>query len=181
MKMDSKLYNSQFYNTMCSYFFSPLIPQPTRVTEKSKTLIDNIFFNSFEFTTISGNITPSISDHLSDNQFIILEDFIKPSSPCKSNTYKRNFKNFDRNKLKEDLYKIDWDKVIHENDNNINDALNSFYKTVSEILDHHAPLIKITKKERILHLKSWINNEIQYLMLKRDKLFRKYCVCKDLI
>ena len=34
MKMDSKFDNSQFYNTMCSYFFSPLILQPTRVTEK---------------------------------------------------------------------------------------------------------------------------------------------------
>ena len=48
--------------------------------------------------------------------------------------------------MKEDFYKIDWDKVIHENDNNINDAFNSFYKTLTEILDHHAPLIKITKK-----------------------------------
>ena len=97
-------------------FFSPLILQPTRKTEKSKTLIDNIFFNSFKFFTISGNITHSVSDHLI--QFVILEDFIKLSSPCKSNTYKRNFKNFDRNKLKEDFYKMDWDKVIHENDNN---------------------------------------------------------------
>ena len=56
--------------------FLPLILQPTSVTEKSKTLINNIFFNSFEFTTISGNITHSISDHLI--QFVIPEDFIKP-------------------------------------------------------------------------------------------------------
>ena len=69
MKMDSKFDDSQFYNTMCSYLFSPLILQPTRVTEKSKTLIDNIFFNSFEFITTSGNITHSISDHLI--QFVI--------------------------------------------------------------------------------------------------------------
>ena len=133
-----------------------------RKSEKSKTLIDNIFFNSFEFTTISGNITHSISDHLI--QFVILEDFIKLSSPCKSNTYKRNFRNFDRNKLKEDFYKVDLDKVILENDNNINDAFNGFYKTLTEILDHHAPLIKITKKEQTLDLKPWINKEIQYLM-----------------
>ena len=82
MKMDSKFGNSQFYDTMCTYFFSPLIPQPTRVTEKSNTLIDNISCNSFEFTTISGNVTHSISDYLI--QFVILEDFMKPSSPYKS-------------------------------------------------------------------------------------------------
>ena len=144
----------------------PLILQPTRVTEKSKTLIDNIFFNSFEFTTIYGNITHSISEHLI--QFVILKDFIKLSPPCKSNTYKQNFKNFDRNKLKEDFYKVDWIKVILENDNNINNPFNDFYKTLTEILDHHAPLIKIAKKERVLHLKPWINKEIQYLMWKRD-------------
>ena len=40
-----------------------------------------------------------------------------------------------------------------ESDNNINDAFNNFYETLTEILDHHAPfLIKITKKERTLHL-----------------------------
>ena len=64
MKMDSKFENSPLYNIMCSYFFSPFILQPTRVTEKSKTLIDNIVFNSFEFNAMSGNITHSISDHL---------------------------------------------------------------------------------------------------------------------
>ena len=46
---------------------------------------------------------------------------------------------------------------------------------LTEILDHHAPLFKITKKEQTLHLKPWINEKIQYLMWKRDNLFRKYC------
>ena len=82
---------------------------------------------------------------------------------------------------REDFCKIDWDKVIHENDNNINNAFNSFYKTRTEIRDHYAPLIRITKKEQTLHLKPWINKEIQYLMWKRDKLFRMYCARKDLI
>ena len=45
----------------------------------------------------------------------------------------QNFKNFDRNKLK-DFYKIDWDKVIHKNDNNTDDAFNGCYKTLTEIL-----------------------------------------------
>ena len=113
----------------------PLILQATRVTENSETLIDNIFFNS----SSTGDITHSISDHLV--QFLILVDFIKPSLPYKSNTYKQNFKYFGRNNLKED-----WNKVIHENDNNVNDAFGSSYKNLTEILNHHVPLIKITKK-----------------------------------
>ena len=133
-------------------FFSPLILQPARVKEKLKTLIDNIFFNSFEFNTVTGYIIHSISDQ--SIQFVSLEDFIKSASPCKSRTYEQNFKNFDRNKLKEDFYKIDWDKVIHENDNSINDAFNSSYKTLTEMIDRHAPLIKITKKELNLTLET---------------------------
>ena len=113
MKINSESDNSQFYNTMCSYFFMPLVLQPTRVTDKSKTLIDNIFFNSFEFTTLSGNITHSISDHLM--QFVILEDFITPKPLPKTNLYKRNFDKFDNNKLKEDFGKIDWINEILKN------------------------------------------------------------------
>ena len=51
MKINSESDNLQFYNTMCLYFFMPLVLQPTRVTEKSKILIKNIFFNGFEFIT----------------------------------------------------------------------------------------------------------------------------------
>ena len=37
-------------------FFQPHILQPTRITDHSSTLINNIFFNSIEHFTISGNI-----------------------------------------------------------------------------------------------------------------------------
>ena len=95
-KINSEYDSSQFYNTLGSYLFTPLTLQPTRVTDKSKTLIDNIFFNSFEFTTFSDNILHSVSSYLID--FVILEDFITPKPPPKSNTYKRNFDKFDSNK-----------------------------------------------------------------------------------
>ena len=114
---------------MCSYFFMPLVLQPTRVTDKSKTLIDN-FFDSFEFTTLPGNITHSISDYLI--QFVILEDFITPEPTPKTNIYKRNSDNFDSNKLKEDLHKIDWVNEILKNGNDITEIFDTFYKTLRE-------------------------------------------------
>ena len=54
MKINSEPDNSQFNNAMCLYFFKQLVLQPTRVTDKLKTLIDNIFLKSFDFTTLSG-------------------------------------------------------------------------------------------------------------------------------
>ena len=154
---------------MCSYFFMSLVLRPTSVTDKSKTLVDNIFFNSFEFTTLSGNITHSISDQLI--QFVILEDFIAPKPLPKTNLYKRNFDKVDSNKLREDLRKIDWINEILKNSNYINEIFDIFYKTLSEIVDHHGPLTKVTKKERTLQSKPWINKEIKHVMWKRDKLF----------
>ena len=41
---------------MPSLFFHPQILQPTRITDHSATLIDNIFLNSIEHLTTSGNI-----------------------------------------------------------------------------------------------------------------------------
>ena len=39
--------DSEYYNNLCPYFFPPVILQPTRLIERSKTLTDNLFFNSF--------------------------------------------------------------------------------------------------------------------------------------
>ena len=77
------------------------------------------------------------------------------------------------------LITIDWINEILKNGNDINEIFDIFYKTLSEIVDRHAPLTKVTKKERTLQSKPWINKEIKHLMWKRDKLFRKYCACKN--
>ena len=86
--------------------FTPHITLPTRSTLRSKTLIDNIFFNSQSHRSVSGNLTTSISDHLP--QFIILENFKKLcdfTSQIKF-TY-RNFKDFDEKCFNEELKSID--------------------------------------------------------------------------
>ena len=62
-----------FLELLFNHNFPPQITLPTRVTEKSATLIDNIFVNNPSFKYLSGNITTSISDHLP--QFVISENF----------------------------------------------------------------------------------------------------------
>ena len=71
---------------LCVHIFYTTCSATSGVTDKSKTLLDNIIFNSFEFTTLSGNITHAVSNQLI--QFVILEDFITPKPPSKSNVYK---------------------------------------------------------------------------------------------
>ena len=46
-----------------SHYLLPYILHPTRVTDPSATIIDNIFSNVCEFETISGNIMVQLADY----------------------------------------------------------------------------------------------------------------------
>ena len=54
LKIDIRDTSNLFFNTLASHFFSPYILQPTRL--QSKSLIDNILFNSLEYQSNSGNL-----------------------------------------------------------------------------------------------------------------------------
>ena len=53
---------NDFLNTLISHYLLPHILQPTRVTDNSATVIDNIFSNNTEHA-LSGSILSRISDH----------------------------------------------------------------------------------------------------------------------
>ena len=59
------LATQDFKNIFSSNFYSPLIQKPTRITEHSATLIDNIYCNVPELSSNSaaGILKVSISDH----------------------------------------------------------------------------------------------------------------------
>ena len=65
--------SDNFLNTLGSLFFQHLILQPTRITDHSATLIDNIFFNSLGHFLISGNLIYDLTDHLPN--FIMINRF----------------------------------------------------------------------------------------------------------
>ena len=62
---------NQFLKKIVSNSISPQVALNTRITEKSATLIDGIFTNSYERNSncVSGNINAYNSDHLI--QFLI--------------------------------------------------------------------------------------------------------------
>ena len=49
---------------MVSHYLIPHILQPTRVTDHSATVMDNIFSSATDFEATSGNILNQIADHL---------------------------------------------------------------------------------------------------------------------
>ena len=75
IKCSSDDSTSDFFNLISSFNILPFITLPTRITNRSQTLIDNIFSNTSSAQIISGNLTSTVSDHLS--QFFIFPDFNK--------------------------------------------------------------------------------------------------------
>ena len=64
LKYDCHSPTAEFLNNMLSYYFLPVIRNPTRISEISATLIDNIFINQTQYETKSAIVYNDISDHL---------------------------------------------------------------------------------------------------------------------
>ena len=108
LKSSSNSNANQFYTDLTSHFFTPFVLQPTRL--RSKTLIDNIYFNSLEYRSKSGNILFELSDHLI--QFLILEGFSKRVKTPHSEIYRRDKSNFDVREFEEVVINgTDWECV----------------------------------------------------------------------
>ena len=85
---------NDFLDSLASKSFIPLILQPTRITGHSNTLIDHTFSNVIDSDAISGNSTPTISDHLP--QFSIITYMFGNISRNKSNVYDKDWSKIDR-------------------------------------------------------------------------------------
>ena len=135
--VDSHSLSNDFINSLSSYLFQPHILQPTRITSHSATLIDNIFLNSFNHFTISGNLLYDISDHLPN--FLILNS--TNSYKCKEKQYKRDFSKLNYQTVFNEFQGIDWVEEFYGKDN-INQVFDTIYCKVNGVINKRAPLIQ---------------------------------------
>jgi exonuclease III len=111
-----------FINNMFTYFMNPQIIQPTRITDHTATLIDNIFLNSIEYDTMSGNLLTDITDHLPN--FLIIN---RISTFKKENiSYKRNYTKINQERIINEVKSINWDNSLLDC-GNPNDIFDSIY------------------------------------------------------
>ena len=64
LKIDQNTLSDNFMNQLPSSSFYALITKPTRITQNSATLIDNILTNSFDRDSVIGILFSDLSDHL---------------------------------------------------------------------------------------------------------------------
>ena len=174
LKIEKHQPTDDFLNTMSSFCFQPQILQPTRITDHSATLIDNIFFNSLEHFTISGNVIYDISDHLPN--FLIFDKFSSLSNNVK--LYKRDYSHFNQQHLLSELQVIDWHSVFLDQD--ASNMFSTFYDKISAIIDKHIPLKLLSKKERRFLSKPWISTGLRKSIYIKNKLYKKFLKSKSI-
>ena len=151
-------------NTLGSYFYLPQILQPTRITDHTATLIDNIFFNSVEYFVCSGNLIYDLTDHLPN--FIIFNDYSSFSTNIKM--FKRDYSQFNKTEFLSEMQNINWQDVLTiDTGTDITILFDRYYSKISQIVDKHLPLRQLSKREMKFNSKPWITSALKVSISKR--------------
>ena len=159
---------------MTSCFFCSLYSATSMCCWFIRKLVDNIFMNSVEFVTVSGNLLCQLADHLL--QFLVLKDFRVSYMPKHEQIFKRNYRFFNNNEFKNEINQIEWKTLFDSHDMNL--CFEKFLHILTCVFDDHAPIKKLPKKEKSLIEKPWIDNYLRHLMRVRDPYSIKYCRAK---
>ena len=136
---------NEFLDSLSSDYFLPHILQPSTVTTNSKTLIYNIFSNMAVPNIISGNLTASISDHLS--QFLVAPNIFFNASNPKSNNYERDWSRFDQENFVLDYFSVEWDNFLISPNTNTKKSYKTSLEKFKCLIDTYAPLEKLSKNK----------------------------------
>ena len=144
-----------------SYGFLQIIDEPTRVTDRSATLLDPIFVNTKDIVVSSGIIDTSvISDHMMT--FCNIDIPLNTRIP-KFVTF-RDFKTFNEHDFLNDVASIPWDNIYYFYD--IEDKISFLTDNLNSLFGIHAPFrtVRVNKPHA-----PWLTVAVKSLMKERDK------------
>ena len=126
-----------FLDTIYSLGLYPLIDRPSRITNHSSTLIDNIFTNAKEYTNVSGLLINYITDHLPIFAFCDINSGVKRQEKSEyTKTRVVNQNNTDLLVIK--LFEVDWLNVL--NLTKVDSAYNEFISTFINLYNQCCPM-----------------------------------------
>ena len=144
VKSDVCEYSNRFCVQLFTSSFFPLINKPTRITQHTATLIDNIFTNDLDQieSSINGLIYSDISDHLPIFHLVSLssntDDFIEKGN----NMYYKRIVNKDSlASFLVSVKKISWESTYQTND--ACETYNNFHNSLKVAIDKSFPLLKM--------------------------------------
>ena len=172
LKINDRVISKDFLNNMFSQGFYPTIILPTRLTDNSSTLIDNVFININDNSQSSGILLSNMSDHFPYFHSFQFEHVYETDKI--KYTYRRNINENSFKNLYDDLLNIDFSNILNHDlslDPNLN--YNILENILITSLDKHMPMRKM-KFNKHKHKKSnWITNGIIKSIKFRDNLYKR--------
>ena len=172
LKSDENEHIKDFTNTMFSSAFYPLISRPTRISNTSATLIDNIFVKKIEESYKCGILfTYPISDHL---PVFLTTSNSHRSKHCNAVNIKQRLINDKTiNCLCQDLKHQDWKEVYSLDD--VQYAYDHFYSNLYRLFGKNIPLVK-PKSKLYDHGQKvpWITKGIRKSRRTKNVLYKKF-------
>ena len=167
---------AKFLDNICSSGFFPYINIPTRITSRSKTLIDNIYHNNLKENTYSRNLATDISDHLA--QFLLIPTD-KTIECLPKQIFMRGYKNFDKENFETELKRENWKHTLGLHLKDVNHSFEKFLEKLNNALDKHTPYRRMSRKEQKTAGKPWITKGIRKSIQIKNYLKKKSCKTKD--
>ena len=161
-----------FINSITTHHFIPTITRPTRITEYTSTLIDNILTNTPSRIIESAILTADISDHLPVLIFLDLN----PLLSSESNIYlTRNVCDNNMEQFKVLLEKIDWSSVLDLcNKYETTAAYDLFIHFFKLAYDKAFPILPKTNHKRDSPKQPWMTTGLIKSCKTKSKLYLKF-------
>ena len=172
LKINERVAFKDFLDSMISFGLYPSITLPTRLTDNSATLIDNIFTNYTDSNShSSGVLILDMSDHL-PYYYTFTTNWIY-SIKAKPPVYNRKFTSENINKLYQELDSIEINSLMYQDialDPNINYYI--LEEIISKALNNHIPLKKVKFHKYKNKRSNWITTGIIKSIKFRDNLYK---------
>lgn len=142
-----------------------LVKEPTRITDRSETILDLIMTNSIS----KCRRVDIIHNHcLSDHALVLLDFDIKKPKLNAQVKIQRTLHNIDIDLFKHDLALIPWESIYALAD--VNEMVEAFNTYIMQLFDVHAPIRETVIKDR---LKPWVTNMVKFMIKLRDNALAK--------
>ena len=156
----------------------PLITIPTRVTNTSHTIIDNIITNDPKLL-LPGVIQTDVSDHYPVFSLTLNYSIPKANPDTIFRRDKSTFNTEDFRIELESNLQLFSPSFATANKNNFNQLFSEFIKIIENTIEIHAPLKKLSRKQRKLQAKPWITKELLIKIQQKRKLYRSHYLDGD--
>ena len=158
-----------FLDTMYSIGLYPLIDRPTRISNHSFTLIDNVFTNVTNHKVTSGILVSDITDHLPIFVFCTYPNPNRADQKC--NVKKRIINEKTLLSLSNNLAEECWDNVFRSAD--VDTAYGEFMTTFSKQYNICCPM-KTVRNSFTRRDKPWITNGLKNACHKKNRLYKQF-------